>query len=467
MTFRLKRADDVTVSVVDSRRRRVRDAARRPHRGLHADALRLGRPRRRRRPGARRRLPHPDHAAPPRAALRSCTAATSPRTPSRRARWSPRSAPRRSPGPSCCRAQGRPACVHLARRRARVRSSGVFQDLGRCDRGARPRGAAARRRDDAGTGTARRRAAAALSPGTYLVVVEVARRAPATSALASPLDRNGLPRTGLRRAPPGPRRHHGPLPRRPAAGRRRSPRRHGAPSSGSTRASSATLDAAPRRRPHRASLKRGRKTSARLRVTAPGGASGRLPLTVRTARARGQPCRSRSSPARAAARRARRAALMTWQGRNPVDDDGDGAPNLLDRGVPASRLGARLRRRRPARRASPAARRRCSRWLDRTGSATTSRPTLALAARRAARSSTATAACCCPATRAGCRAAPRSACGASCAAAGRSRRSAPDSLRREVALTPARPPGRPDRARADRPLRRASCAPLVPTRPSR
>ena len=26
--------------------------------------------------------------------------------------------------------------------------------------------------------------------------------------------------------------------------------------------------------------------------------------------------------------------LMTWQGRNPVDDDGDGAPNLLDRGLP-------------------------------------------------------------------------------------------------------------------------------------
>jgi hypothetical protein len=25
--------------------------------------------------------------------------------------------------------------------------------------------------------------------------------------------------------------------------------------------------------------------------------------------------------------------VMTWQGRNPVDDDGDGAPNLLDRGV--------------------------------------------------------------------------------------------------------------------------------------
>jgi hypothetical protein len=31
---------------------------------------------------------------------------------------------------------------------------------------------------------------------------------------------------------------------------------------------------------------------------------------------------------------------MTWQGRNPVDDDGDGAPNVLDRGVPvkAARL---------------------------------------------------------------------------------------------------------------------------------
>lgn len=27
--------------------------------------------------------------------------------------------------------------------------------------------------------------------------------------------------------------------------------------------------------------------------------------------------------------------FMTWQGRNPVDDDGDGAPNVLDRGLPA------------------------------------------------------------------------------------------------------------------------------------
>ena len=27
--------------------------------------------------------------------------------------------------------------------------------------------------------------------------------------------------------------------------------------------------------------------------------------------------------------------VMTWQGRNPVDDDGDGLPNLLDRGVAA------------------------------------------------------------------------------------------------------------------------------------
>jgi hypothetical protein len=27
--------------------------------------------------------------------------------------------------------------------------------------------------------------------------------------------------------------------------------------------------------------------------------------------------------------------LMTWQGRNPVDDDGDGLPDLLDRGLPA------------------------------------------------------------------------------------------------------------------------------------
>src|SRR5207249_4395246 len=31
--------------------------------------------------------------------------------------------------------------------------------------------------------------------------------------------------------------------------------------------------------------------------------------------------------------------VMTWQGRNPVDDDGDGVPNLLDDGV-----GAKLHR---------------------------------------------------------------------------------------------------------------------------
>lgn len=31
---------------------------------------------------------------------------------------------------------------------------------------------------------------------------------------------------------------------------------------------------------------------------------------------------------------------VTWQGRNPVDDDGDGAPNLLDRGAPVRALGS-------------------------------------------------------------------------------------------------------------------------------
>ena len=40
---------------------------------------------------------------------------------------------------------------------------------------------------------------------------------------------------------------------------------------------------------------------------------------------------------------------MTWQGRNSVDDDGDGLPNLLDRGV-RRQARPRLRRRRPARR---------------------------------------------------------------------------------------------------------------------
>ncbi len=44
---------------------------------------------------------------------------------------------------------------------------------------------------------------------------------------------------------------------------------------------------------------------------------------------------------------------MTWQGRNPVDDDGDGAPDTLDRGVPARAWSGSSSRATACRRASP------------------------------------------------------------------------------------------------------------------
>jgi hypothetical protein len=73
-----------------------------------------------------------------------------------------------------------------------------------------------------------------------------------------------------------------------------------------------------------------------FRITAPGRESGVYLLEVRT-RAR------RVTVPFAVQGPEKRPVLvvlpaMTWQGRNPVDDDGDGLPNVLDRGLPA-RLG--------------------------------------------------------------------------------------------------------------------------------
>jgi hypothetical protein len=58
----------------------------------------------------------------------------------------------------------------------------------------------------------------------------------------------------------------------------------------------------------------------------------RLPLQGQHAPPGGPAC---PSPSRAPRERAVLVVLpvMTWQGRNPVDDDGDGAPDVLDRGV--------------------------------------------------------------------------------------------------------------------------------------
>jgi N,N-dimethylformamidase beta subunit-like protein len=76
-----------------------------------------------------------------------------------------------------------------------------------------------------------------------------------------------------------------------------------------------------------------RKTTARLRLHAPGKESGVYLLQIRTA------TRTTTVPFPVQSRE-RHAVLvvlpvMTWQGRNAIDDDGDGLPNLLDRGVGA------------------------------------------------------------------------------------------------------------------------------------
>jgi hypothetical protein len=79
-------------------------------------------------------------------------------------------------------------------------------------------------------------------------------------------------------------------------------------------------------------LKRGRKTSARLRMQAPGGESGVYLLELRTER------HSAAVPFMVNGRERRRVLVVvpaiTWQGRNPVDDSGNGLPDVLEGGGP-------------------------------------------------------------------------------------------------------------------------------------
>ena len=169
-----------------------------------------------------------------------------------------------------------------------------------------------------------------LSPGTYLVSIEVRDRA-GNRGISPPLGRNELPRTPYGERLPGRGgvtiRYLGVQP----------------PSTPVAVGTGAEFGIDARKQPWTWTLrrvgsprvlKRGRKTSARLRVTAPGGRSGAYLLTVRTAR------HEVTVPFAIQSKRAPRRVLvvlpvMTWQGRNPVDDDGDGLPNLLDRGTGA------------------------------------------------------------------------------------------------------------------------------------
>ena len=75
----------------------------------------------------------------------------------------------------------------------------------------------------------------------------------------------------------------------------------------------------------------GRKTKFALNIHAPRGASGVYLLSAR----RGSHVTQVPLPVQAPGHQPVLVVLpyMTWQGRNPVDDDGDGMPNLLDLGI--------------------------------------------------------------------------------------------------------------------------------------
>ena len=247
-------------------------------------------------------------------------------------------APRRS----SCRRSGRQARDHpLPARRGRARAGDGRQDRPRPSaRGARPAGLRRRRLGDVGRHGAR---AAGL------------RRA-RTSSWSRSRDARGQHRQ-LRPArpqrPPGRALRRGNLPGRggitvrylgvqppvepvaQAASRRRLRRRR------PRRA--LRVVAAPRRRPRRP-IRRGTRHARRsLRVRMPRGDS-RRSTSFRWRRAPGaRACRCRSACKPVGGTPPGRGVLVvlpmiTWQGRNPVDDDGDGLPNVLDRGV-AARLG--------------------------------------------------------------------------------------------------------------------------------
>jgi hypothetical protein len=172
-----------------------------------------------------------------------------------------------------------------------------------------------------------------VSPGTYLVSIETRDQA-GNRGVSPPLNRRGLPVVSYGARLPG---HGGirvsylvaqPPPTPVAAGR------------------AATFLVDSRQEPYtwtvrrvggNAIVKRGRKTKPKLRVFAPRGQSGVYLLQVHTAtRATTVPFAVQGDSTRSVLVVL---PVMTWQGRNPIDDDGDGLPNLLDRGV-----GAKLNR---------------------------------------------------------------------------------------------------------------------------
>jgi flagellar hook assembly protein FlgD len=168
-----------------------------------------------------------------------------------------------------------------------------------------------------------------VSAGTYLVSIETRDQA-GNRGLSPPLNRRGLPATSYGAKLPG----HGGITVRYLGVR---------PPNVATPAGDPVeffVDA--RRKPWTWSVRRvgsgaatpsRRKTSARVRLHAPGRESGVYLMQVRTA------THTASVPFAVQSAKSHRILVvlpvMTWQGRNALDDDGDGLPNLLDDGVGA------------------------------------------------------------------------------------------------------------------------------------
>ncbi|WP_372790156.1 N,N-dimethylformamidase beta subunit family domain-containing protein [Paraconexibacter sp.] len=181
-----------------------------------------------------------------------------------------------------------------------------------------------------------------VSPGTYLAVIEVRDQA-GNIGTSIPLDRRGLPATT----------YGSPLPGRGGI----TVRYLGVqPPIQPTRAGERGeffVDARQQRYTWNLRrvggppqpIRRGSGTRAKLAISAPDGAGGVYLLEVRTrTRSVRVPWVVRPSTPRIGTRQDPSGVLVvlpvgTWQGRNPVDDDGDGLPDLLDRGLPV-----RLRR---------------------------------------------------------------------------------------------------------------------------
>ena len=327
--FRLKEADTVDVAIVDSDSDEVREilsgAPLAAYRYPAADAL-LGRARRQRRPGAGRRLPGAHHVARPRA--QRDRPGRLPRRPhsARRADRLDRAGPR--PRPEILPTRTRePARIRI---NAPVRNGRARMLFFRTD--VFPARLAAQRAMAAGTSVVSWNGTddegRPVAAGTYLAVAEV-RDAAGNIGTSTALDARGLPRRVYGRPLPG---RGGITVRRLAAQPPLLPGRVGGPR--------IALLVDSRNRPYDwtvrrvggPTIRRGRADRPQVALKPPGSGSGVYIFEA----VRG--------PHRAAVPFAVDDAghhrvlvvlpLMTWQGRNLVDDDGDGLPNDLPAATP-------------------------------------------------------------------------------------------------------------------------------------